>query len=151
MSDSDVPAQAEIEEQQQQSGLEYLHAIEHPKKKAFLWAVVETGGSIRRAAELAQVSYTTHYNWLRQDSAYLKAYRVADKLAGDTLVDHVVERATRRKKPSDLLLMFATKAKRPEYRDNFQMNIDNRKVVLLDRSTFDFDKYKSVLINEIRK
>ena len=47
----------------------------------------------------------------------------AKQIAADYLEGEVYRRATMKNKPSDILLMFAIKARKPEYRDNPQLAV----------------------------
>src|SRR5437899_3161329 len=88
--------------EEEKSELAPLYENGRPKRqKAFLWALIESGGIIRKAAKATSISPQTHYNWLHSDPAYRKAYEVADKQAVDALVDEARYRGSRRNKPSD--------------------------------------------------
>lgn len=98
--------------------------IQDGRKRAFLWAYATVAeGKLRRASRLAKVHTWQHYRWLAEDPAYAEAFKMADDMAGDYLVECTRIRATEYgpngERPSDILLMFALKAKRPEYRDNW--------------------------------
>ena len=103
------------------------------QKRAFLAGFLKTG-MITKAAELAGIHYTTHYNWLKQSEAYAEAFEQAKEMAGDLAEDEVYRRGfegfdhpviyegeitTHYKAYSDNLAMFWLKGLRPEkYRDN---------------------------------
>ena len=110
-----------------------FNGITHPKKKAFLAAFSQLG-QIGRACETAMISRGLHYFWLKKDEKYQKAFSEAERIASDHLIDVLHERATvgaehvisyegkitdTYKVPSDLLLMFALKRLRPEFRDSY--------------------------------
>lgn len=110
--------------------------IRHPKKRAFLRAVVETG-TVVRAARAAGINRDTVYSdqW-RHDREFQDALAQARVMAADLMEDEVYRRAVEGvKKPtgwhkgkpggyireySDLVLMFSLKAVKPEYRDQVQ-------------------------------
>jgi hypothetical protein len=86
-------------------------------QKTFLAAYAETG-SVRTAAKAAQISRTSHKNWL-PDPAYAAAFADAKEDAIETLEGIARERAIRERNPSDVLLIFLLKGLRPEmYREN---------------------------------
>ena len=58
----------------------------------FLLAFADTG-TIRRAAELANITRNTHYDWLRGDEHYAAAFREAEEQAADTLEEEARRRA----------------------------------------------------------
>jgi hypothetical protein len=66
--------------------------ISHVKKRVFL-AAFSCSGSLCRAGDRAKVDLQNHYQWLRDDSWYLKAYRQAVIEAADSLQDKLTEMA----------------------------------------------------------
>jgi hypothetical protein len=70
--------------------------IEHPQKRAFLCAFVETGRKAR-AAKAAGIARTMHYHWMKQEGKegdrYREAFALAEDLAADNLEDEAVRRA----------------------------------------------------------
>jgi hypothetical protein len=102
------------------------------KKGAFLAAYARTA-SITKAAKIAKVDRTSHYDWKASDPDYLTAFEAAKELAIETLEDEAIRRAHEGlRKPvyqggkrvgyvqeySDTLLIFLLKAARPEkYRE----------------------------------
>jgi hypothetical protein len=106
-------------------------------QKAFLAALCETG-NITRAAEAAGVARRQHYNWLDNDSTYLKRFEECIDQAADNLeaearrraVEGVAEPVFYKGKPigavrkySDTLLIFLLKGARPDkYRERHQIN-----------------------------
>ena len=62
------------------------------KKRAFL-AAFSRCGSLSKAAKRAKVDRRTHYNWLKDDSWYLQAFRPAVIEAGDSLQDKLTKMA----------------------------------------------------------
>ena len=102
--------------------------IEHPKKRAFIAAYAETG-TVTRAAEIAGIQRTTHYEWIKNDPLYAKACDAAYEQAGERLEQEARRRAVEGvKKPvfyqgkecgvvneySDTLLIFLLKGAKPE-------------------------------------
>ena len=63
-----------------------------PKKRAFLAALVEAGGSITRAAEATRMSRQRHYEWLREDPEYATAFGEAEIVAAHRLEDEARRR-----------------------------------------------------------
>ena len=110
------------------------------KKRAMLEAYAEVG-SITGAAAASGNSPRIHYYWLNDDEEYVEAFHVARKIYSEHLIAEVHRRATRAEKPSDILLMFATKGFRPEYHDNYRPEINiavqnNGGIVEFDFETF---------------
>ncbi len=64
--------------------------VSHLKKRAFL-AAFSGCGSLSKAAKRAKVDRRTHYNWLKDDSWYVYAFRQAVIEAGDSLQDKLTE------------------------------------------------------------
>jgi hypothetical protein len=60
------------------------------KKPAFLAAFVKSA-NLTAAAKKVRMDRGTHYDWLREDPEYVKAYAQARIQAGDTLKDIAVE------------------------------------------------------------
>jgi hypothetical protein len=86
-------------------------------KKAFLDAFAQTG-IVRAAAEAAGVGRASVYRWLEHDDAFALAFRQAEEESTQRLEQEAFRRATRPIEPSDTLLIFLLKARRPErYRD----------------------------------
>lgn len=67
-----------------------FRGISHPKKRAFL-AAFSRCGSRSRAAHRAKVDRRTHYNWLRDDPEYAKAFDQAMGEAADALEDAMTD------------------------------------------------------------
>ena len=108
-------------------------------QRAFL-AVYGELGVIKRACKVAGVGRSSHYEWMESNPEYRRAFEDAQDDAADNLEAEVYRRAVKgvRKQVgwykgvaggyvreySDLLLMFALKALRPEkYRDRQEVEI----------------------------
>ena len=116
-----------------QSNLD-LSNVECAKRRAFLLAY-EHCGVISVAARKVGVHRTCHYDWLKTDEGYAKAWKEADDEAVERMEAELLRRAVlgieedvryqgevvgKVRKFSDILLIFLLKAKRPAvYRDNF--------------------------------
>lgn len=102
--------------------------IQHPKKRAFIAAYAECG-TVTRAAEIAGIDRTMHYDYLKSDPDYAKACEAAYEQAGERLEQEARRRAVEGvKKPvfyqgkecgvvneySDTLLIFLLKGAKPE-------------------------------------
>ena len=96
-------------------------------------------GTISKAAKKAGISRQTHYDWLKNDKkgVYHRAFELADKMAADLLEEEAFRRAVegdtqviyykgeevgRRRVYSDQLLSLLLKGKKPQYRDNTEIN-----------------------------
>jgi hypothetical protein len=66
--------------------------ITHPRKRAFLHAYA-IAGRVKFAAEYAKVKRELHYDWKAKDAEYLAAFKVAEAMAADALVDEAKRRA----------------------------------------------------------
>jgi len=122
-----------IENHTRQNIIPLFRSVRQREQRAFLAAFLQTG-RITKAAELAGIHYTTHYNWLKQSQAYADAFERAKEIAGDLAEDEVYRRAfegydhpvsykgkitTHYKAYSDILAMFFLKGLKPEkYRDS---------------------------------
>jgi hypothetical protein len=104
------------------TGLRIFTEIHNPKKRTFLAAFCQSGRIVRACKE-AGIHWTSHYHWLKHDKDYPAAFETAKQIAADYLEGEVYRRATMKNKPSDILLMFAMKARKPEYRDNPQLAV----------------------------
>lgn len=104
------------------------HNISHPKKRAFLIALSETG-NVTKAAECVGIARRTHYDWLSVDDLYRAAVNDAQQAAGDRLEIEARRRAVEGiEKPvfqggqqvgvvreySDTLLIFLMKGAMPD-------------------------------------
>lgn len=102
--------------------------IQHPKKRAFIAAYAECG-TVTRAAEIAEIDGTMHYDWIKSDTDYAKACEAAYEQAGERLEQEARRRAVEGvQKPvfyqgqqcgvvnehSDTLLIFLLKGAKPE-------------------------------------
>ena len=113
--------------------------ISNPKKRAFL-AAFATCGHVVAASKKARVSWTSHYNWLKDEdgAAYTEAFNRAREIAGDIAEGEIYRRAflgfdhpviyegqitTTYKTYSDSLAMFFLKGLKPErYRENLNLS-----------------------------
>ena len=98
-----------------------------------------TCGTISKAAKKAGISRQTHYDWLKNDKKgfYKRAFEQAEKMAADLLEEEAFRRAVegdtqvvyykgeevgRRRVYSDQLLALLLKGKKPQYRENTEIN-----------------------------
>jgi hypothetical protein len=127
MSEAIVPIESEIEWQ----------GLAHPKKRAYLHALVKCGNS-REACKLSGVGYRSIFRWRKQDGLFAD-YEEKAKAIGmecykdelESLLDQRIRDDTR--KTSDILLMFKLKQLDPSYRDNqarFERTVGEITVVL---------------------
>lgn len=99
----------------------------HTKKGAFLAAYAECG-TVTQAAKAADISRVSHYNWLKEDAEYVKAFAQAHQEACDKLEAEARRRAIEgwdepvfyeggecgtKRKYSDTLLIFLMKGNNP--------------------------------------
>lgn len=111
-------------------------SVHHKRQQNFLVAIRRTG-NITRAAEEAAVARSAHYDWMN-DPGYAEQFRDAMEEARDRLEAECWRRAVEGveeptgwyqgaaggtiRKYSDSLLMFLTKAARPErFRENYAL------------------------------
>lgn len=108
----------------------FVH-IQHPKKRAFLRALVEVGGNVSRACEVAEIDRSTPYTdqW-KDDEDFQAARKMAEAMAGDHLEAEAIRRAYDGvtepvgfyqgepsafvQKYSDTLMIFLLKGSKPE-------------------------------------
>ncbi|MBQ6481737.1 MAG: hypothetical protein IJI45_11515 [Anaerolineaceae bacterium] len=112
--------------------------INSKEKNDFLNYYIECG-TISKAAKKAHISRQTHYDWLKNDNKgfYRRAFELADKMAADLLEEEAFRRAVegdlqvvyykgeevgRRRVYSDQLLSILLKGKKPQYRENTEIN-----------------------------
>jgi len=116
-----------------------FQGISNPKKRRFLAAFAQCG-SVTEAAKLAEIHFTSHYKWLKEENnaAYTEAFNRARDIAGDIAKGEVYRRAflgfdhpvtyegkitTTYKDYSDTLAMFWLKGLKPEcYRENLNLS-----------------------------
>ena len=107
------------------------------RKKLFLTNFAKLG-NITYAAKAAGIERTTHYLWLEKDAEYVERFNTAKEAAADLLEAEVLRRGVkgvlepvfykgeicgRVRKYSDVLLIFLTKATRPEkFRDKVEIS-----------------------------
>lgn len=110
-------------------------------KLSFLAALAETG-SVTKAIALTGVKVRTLYGLKKSDEEFAKQWEAALDAGVDQLIDEARRRAYDgveeqvfdkngqltgvRKKFSDILLMFLIKAKRPEYRDRYGVEMTGK-------------------------
>lgn len=121
--------------------------INNNNQNAFLNYYIELG-TISKAAKKAGINRHTHYDWLKNDKKgkYRAAFELADKMAADLLEEEAHRRAVegdlqvvyykgqevgRRRVYSDQLLTLLLKGKKPQYRENVEIN-NNVSVELSD-------------------
>src|ERR1700722_3578426 len=63
-----------------------------PNQRAFLAAYSETC-NVSRAAKAAKIDRATHYEWMKTNDPYKKAFEEAKEQAADALEDEAVRRA----------------------------------------------------------
>src|SRR6266481_9971295 len=121
MSDKEIVS---TEEKDKEEVLPAYYSISSAKKKAFLIAYGKCG-MVRTAARNAGVADHSHYLWMDKDPQYRQAFEDIQPRVTQMLRDHIISRATAAKKPSDLLAMFEMKRRDPQYRDNFQIQVNS--------------------------
>lgn len=121
--------------------------INNNNQNEFLNYYIELG-TISKAAKKAGIKRQTHYDWLKNDKKgkYRAAFELADKMAADLLEEEAHRRAVegdlqvvyykgqevgRRRVYSDQLLTLLLKGKKPQYRENVEIN-NNVSVELSD-------------------
>jgi hypothetical protein len=93
-----------------------------PKQRAFL-AAFEKSATIIEASKKARISRNDHRAWLK-DPEYAAAFADARETACELLEGIARRRASRARKPSDLLLIFLLKGMNPtKYRDNAKVEL----------------------------
>lgn len=113
--------------------------ITHQEKRAFLAAFAHCG-RIRRACHAANISWKSHYLWLKDDEDYKAAFEEAKEMAGDFLEDEAIRRAVEGvQKPvfykgehvdnvteySDTLLIVAMKGAKPDkYKEHTHLKVE---------------------------
>jgi molybdenum-dependent DNA-binding transcriptional regulator ModE len=124
-------------EEIQQDFKDPITLITNKKQIKFLQEIILTGGSIRKAAERAGISTSSHYDWLSKQDSYRKAFEQAFEKSTKILEAEAIRRATGYQKPlvykgevtgyvqehSDNLLMFLLKKRDPSYRDNHTQQV----------------------------
>ena len=124
-------------EEKTENNLGPIQLLTNARQIKFLEEIVVTGGSIRKAAERAGISTSSHYRWLEKGDDYKDAFQVAYERSTKVLESEAIRRATGYEKPlvykgevtgyvqehSDLLLMFLLKQRDPSYRDNHTQQI----------------------------
>ena len=70
----------------------FYRFLNSKQKNEFLNIYIETG-TIGRAAKASGITRQTHYNWLKEDAAYKKAFGEAKEMAGDLLEEEAYRRA----------------------------------------------------------
>jgi hypothetical protein len=114
-----------------------IQLLTNDRQIRFLEEIIATGGSIRKAAEQAGISTSSHYSWLTKDEEYKAAFSKAYEQSTKVLEAEAIRRATGYQKPlvykgevtgyvqehSDNLLMFLLKKRDPSYRDNHTQQV----------------------------
>jgi hypothetical protein len=90
-----------------------------PEKEAKVLRRLALGYSVSSACQFARIGRTSYYQWRKDDPAFALAADAAIEEGTDRLEDEAMRRAMQRKEPSDTLLIFLLKGRRPEkFRDN---------------------------------
>lgn len=101
-----------------------VHPKKPPKnlwKKAFLKAFAKIGSITAAATAVGVTRWAVHKAMARSDDFRRQVDAAAEECT-DRLEAIAVQRATRDENPSDLLLIFLLKARKPEkYRDNYRI------------------------------
>ena len=104
-----------------------------PEKKAWpVWAnafltAYATCGVFGYAAKCANVGRNTVYSFRKACKEFERAFRRAKRDADDVLEMEARKRATRKKKPSDLLMIFLLKGNKPKkYRERKELQHTGR-------------------------
>jgi len=120
------------------------------KKAAFLSAYAECA-TVRRAAEAAGISTTSHYRWLESDPEYVAAFEEAERLSvksleeearrrayegcrrlkfdgkGNVLIDPATGEPYEELQYSDTLMIFLLKGAAPDkYRERMDTNVNGK-------------------------
>lgn len=118
------------------------------KAPMFLKELRDNGGFVSKACEVVVVSRQAVYGWRQSDPEFAADWDRAVELATEDLEREVRRRALHGveepvfyqgevcgtiRKYSDSLLMFAIKARKPEYRDSIKLTIEDADK-LIDRS-----------------
>lgn len=90
------------------------------RKRAFVEAFREEG-TIYHAALVAGIHRSTYYDWIEQDTAFLRAVEDSKEDCYDKAETSVFRKALA---GDSLLLMFYLKAHRPKFRDKVTIDID---------------------------
>jgi len=98
----------------QEQEIKKLPTLTEQKKRVFL-EIYRDAGTMREAAERADIYVGTAYDWIRHDTEFRDALEIARQEAGEALIREARKRAM---KSSDNLLMFLIKKFDPSYRDN---------------------------------
>jgi len=119
------------------------------KQKAFLNNLSETG-SVKKACEAIKISRNSFYNFRKKNKKFTEQWEEAEKRGVDALIEEARRRAhdgvdepvyykgdriDTIRKYSDVLLMFLIKAKRPEYRESYQMSVDGNITIKIQKFT----------------
>ena len=104
-------------------------------QRGFLTALAK-GHSISGASRVVGMSRANAYRWIKQDN-FREAYDLAMEFGTQTLEDYALMRATDQDSPSDSVLMFLLRSRRPEkYREQVALHhsgeVDHKKVIVLD-------------------
>lgn len=107
---------------------ELLKGVTQPKKQAFILALAMTG-SRSRACQAVDIGRIRVWEWMREDPLFVEAFKRAWEVASDLMEDEMIRRGVEGvlepvfqggklvgsiRRHSDVLLMFALKANKPE-------------------------------------
>jgi len=94
------------------------------RKEKFLKALSTGVPNVSRAMKAAGISRTMAYEWRKDDPVFAQQWEDTYQGAVDDMEADAWQRATRRQKPSDVLLIFMLKAHRPNlYKDRSQVEV----------------------------
>ena len=121
-----------------------------PKRQQTFLDVLSETGNITEACKAIKVSRMSLYRFRKKNKKFAEAWEEAEYRGVDALIEEARRRAHDGvdephfyqdqivgyvRKYSDTLLIFLIKAKRPEYRDTYQMNMDGTLTVKIVKFT----------------
>lgn len=98
--------------------------VRTPEKGERLLRKLELGYSVSAACRAEGISRSTYYLWRTEDADFAKRADDAVEEGTDRLEDEARKRATAAAEPSDTLLIFLLKGRRPEkYRERHETKV----------------------------
>jgi len=99
-----------------------MRTIRTNKKREIILKALADMPVIGRACEKAAIGRRSYYEWIEDDKEFKAETEAAIERGVDRLEEAGYERATRKKNPSDTLLIFLLKGHRKKYSDRVELS-----------------------------
>ena len=100
--------------------------IKEPKKVAMIQALTKALGVVKMACESVGISRQTHYNWLKEDTAYKTACDNLPEVVLD-FAEHHLHKLISQGNPAATIFLLKTKGKKRGYVERQEIEVAEKK------------------------